>query len=191
MKKGDTTMFFPISITTASTTGLREYVRENTSLFSSPTYWYLKITEPLFENTSGEVKVDVLGFRDTMKAIFNSFNSMPFPKYRLYVNEATQEAYVDFALAGYFTDDITVTRKPYEGSKDQHMIWVSIKEADVPYGKGYEHVSSTMKTGKVAFGFVLPKYMEVRSVKYEDGLLKFDLKMNPPEELKEVQLKVE
>ncbi|MCX8009475.1 MAG: hypothetical protein N3A54_07350, partial [Patescibacteria group bacterium] len=68
-------------------------------------YYFFEIPEEDLSKKS-EIKVNVYGFIDIMKNIFNVFNSMSFPKYRLYVNDSKQEAIVEFGLAGYDKEDI-------------------------------------------------------------------------------------
>lgn len=173
-------MYFPVTFTARD-------CGTSSSLSSTFNWWYVYVPEKVKEK---EMKVDLLDFTDVMKKVFSTCEINGFPKYRLFVDEKEQKAIVEFALAGYPKEKLSVSVKPYENSKDQKMLWVSGEEVEPNMTEGYEMVSGTMKSSRFKFGVLLPKYMEVVSSKYENGVLQIHLKQNVPEEEKEMKIAI-
>lgn len=170
-------MYFPVIPT-------RDY--NTSSSLTSLNWWYIYVPENVKEK---EIKVDLLDFNSAMKKVFSTCEINGFPKYRLFVNEKNREAIVEFALAGYPKDNLSISIKPHENSKNQKMLWISGNEAQST-PEEFEMVSGTMKSSKFKFGFLLPKYIDVVSSRYKDGVLSIHLKENIPEDEKEMKIAI-
>lgn len=160
-----------------------------TTLPEVTTTWYYILTtdDP---NKDKKVNGDILSFDEVMKKLLIPINTRNFPKYRLLVKEDTkgnQECIIEFALAGYKKENIDVSLR-----KDEEVpqLFVTVSDSERFYD-GFVEIDGNMKQSKVVFGFNLPKYMDIVSAKFEDGLLIVKLKMNVPEDKRHIKVVVE
>lgn len=140
------------------------------------------------KNEEGGVKMSILDFQETMKRMLVSLNNMPFPKYRLLVKEKTEEAIVEFALAGYSKENISISLR--DAITESPQLFIKIDEVKDAVDDGFEFVAGNLKHSKVSFGFFLPKYMKVTNATFENGLLRIHLKMEIPLERKDVKVEI-
>ncbi len=154
------------------------------------TTWYYILTSDSPDEKNKKVNGDILSFDEVMKKLLVPINTRNFPKYRLLVKEddkGNQECIIEFALAGYKKENIDVSLR-----KDEEVpqLFVTVSDSERFYD-GFVEIDGNMKQSKVVFGFNLPKYMDIVSAKFEDGLLIVKLKMNVPEDKRHIKVVVE
>lgn len=174
------------------------------SSYTTPNYYYpsysyeysylflptLK-TEKQDNSSTNLVTGEVLSFEEVLRKMFITvFSNKPFPKYRVLVNSKESKGIIEFALSGYKKDQIQM--KVMNDEPDGcNRVFVKIEPPESEDQQSdYVEVCGNIKSAKLAFGFVLPKYVDVEKAEFVDGLLKIYIYRNIPSG-KEVEIKVE
>lgn len=125
-------------------------------------------TDPLFATLSQEF--------DKMFAQTNKVAT--YPPYNVIHSKDKNEWYLEFALAGFEKDDITITT-------DKNVLTVSgetKEDKDLP--EDIRYVYKGIAGRKFTRSFNLPEYAEVAKAELKNGILTIDLVINIPEEKK-------
>lgn len=152
--------------------------------------WYYILTSDPPDEKGKKVNGDILSFEEVMKKLLVPINTRNFPKYRLLVKDdgkGNQECIIEFALAGYKKENMDVSLRKNE---DVPQLFVTVADSERFYD-GFVEIDGNLKQSKIAFGITLPKYMDIVSAKFEDGLLIVKFKMNVPEDKKDTKVVVE
>jgi molecular chaperone IbpA len=101
-----------------------------------------------------------------------------YPPYNVIHSKDKNEWYLEFALAGFEKDDITITT-------DKNVLTVSgetKEDKDLP--EDIRYVYKGIAGRKFTRSFTLPEYAEVAKAELKNGILTIDLVINIPEEKK-------
>lgn len=153
-------------------------------------YVVLRDSELKKKNASS-LNLAVSDFIGVLKELFCSLSNQPFPKFRVFANEKTEEAVIEFAVAGYKKEDIDISIRN-SVDYDQPQLFVKMNEQnEIGLSEDFKEIMGNLKRAKVVFGFYLPKYMEVKSATLNDGILRIYMKMNVPVEKKDIKIAIE
>lgn len=101
-----------------------------------------------------------------------------YPPYNVIHSKKKNEWYLEFALAGFEKDDVTITT-------EKNVLTVSgetKEDKDLP--EDIRYVYKGIAGRKFTRSFTLPEYAEVANAELEHGILTIDLVINIPEEKK-------
>lgn len=176
----------PFSVTSSSS---------STDVFSMdlvPSYRkYLVLLNNEIKKDTSSLSLKVSDFVEVLRELFVSLANQPFPKFRVFANEKTEEVVLEFAVAGYKKEDIDVSVRNV-GEYDLPQLFIKMNaRKDHAFGEDFREIMGNMKTSKVVFGFYIPKYMEVKSANLEDGILRIKMKMEVPLDKKDIKIVVE
>lgn len=101
-----------------------------------------------------------------------------YPPYNVIYSKDKNEWYLEFALAGFEKDDITITT-------DKNVLTVSGEtKEDKELPEDIRYVYKGIAGRKFSRSFTLPEYAEVAKAELKHGILTIDLVINIPEEKK-------
>jgi len=101
-----------------------------------------------------------------------------YPPYNVIHSKDKNEWYLEFALAGFEKDDITITT-------DKNVLTVAGEtKEDKELPEDIRYVYKGIAGRKFTRSFTLPEYAEVANAELKHGILTIDLVINIPEEKK-------
>ena len=110
--------------------------------------------------------------------MFAQTTKVAYPPYNVMHSEDKNEWYLEFALAGFEKDDITITT-------DKNVLTVSGEtKEDKTLPEDIRYIYKGIAGRKFTRSFNLPEYAEVAKAELLHGILTIDLVINVPEEKK-------
>jgi len=101
-----------------------------------------------------------------------------YPPYNVIHSKEKNEWYLEFALAGFEKDDVTITT-------DKNVLTVAGEtKEDKELPEDIRYVYKGIAGRKFTRSFTLPEYAEVAKAELKHGILTIDLVINVPEEKK-------
>ncbi len=101
-----------------------------------------------------------------------------YPPYNVIHSKDKNEWYLEFALAGFEKDDVTITT-------DKNVLTVSGEtKEDKELPEDIRYIYKGIAGRKFTRSFTLPEYAEVANAELKHGILTIDLVINIPEEKK-------
>lgn len=124
-------------------------------------------------------------YTDPFAALSQEFDKMfaqptraTYPPYNVIHSKEKNEWYLEFALAGFEKDDVTITT-------DKNVLTVSGEtKEDKELPEDIRYVYKGIAGRKFTRSFTLPEYAEVAKAELNHGILTIDLVINIPEEKK-------
>jgi molecular chaperone IbpA len=124
-------------------------------------------------------------YTDPFAALSQEFDKMfaqptraTYPPYNVIHSKEKNEWYLEFALAGFEKDDVTITT-------DKNVLTVSGEtKEDKELPEDIRYVYKGIAGRKFTRSFNLPEYAEVAKAELKHGILTIDLVINVPEEKK-------
>jgi len=110
--------------------------------------------------------------------MFAQPNRATYPPYNVIHSKEKNEWYLEFALAGFEKDDVTITT-------DKNILTVAGEtKEDKELPEDIRYVYKGIAGRKFTRSFTLPEYAEVAKAELKHGILTIDLVINVPEEKK-------
>jgi molecular chaperone IbpA len=110
--------------------------------------------------------------------MFAQPNRATYPPYNVIHSKEKNEWYLEFALAGFEKDDVTITT-------DKNVLTVAGEtKEDNELPEDIRYVYKGIAGRKFTRSFTLPEYAEVAKAELKHGILTIDLVINVPEEKK-------
>jgi molecular chaperone IbpA len=110
--------------------------------------------------------------------MFAQPNRATYPPYNVIHSKDKNEWYLEFALAGFEKDDVTITT-------DKNVLTVAGEtKEDNELPEDIRYVYKGIAGRKFTRSFTLPEYAEVAKAELKHGILTIDLVINVPEEKK-------
>jgi molecular chaperone IbpA len=110
--------------------------------------------------------------------LFAQPNRATYPPYNVIQSKDKSTWYLEFALAGFEKDDVTITT-------DKNVLTVSGEtKEDKELPEDIRYVYKGIAGRKFTRSFNLPEYAEVSNAELKHGILTIDLVINVPEEKK-------
>ena len=124
-------------------------------------------------------------YTDPFAALSQEFDKMfaqptgaTYPPYNVIHSKEKNEWYLEFALAGFEKDDVTITT-------DKNVLTVAGEtKEDKELPEDIRYVYKGIAGRKFTRSFTLPEYAEVAKAELKHGILTIDLVINIPEEKK-------
>jgi molecular chaperone IbpA len=129
--------------------------------------------------------IQMVIYTDPFAALSQEFDKMfaqpnraTYPPYNVIHSKDKNEWYLEFALAGFEKDDVTITT-------DKNILTVAGEtKEDKELPEDIRYVYKGIAGRKFTRSFTLPEYAEVAKAELKHGILTIDLVINVPEEKK-------
>jgi molecular chaperone IbpA len=129
--------------------------------------------------------IQMVIYTDPFAALSQEFDKMfaqptraTYPPYNVIHSKEKNEWYLEFALAGFEKDDVTITT-------DKNVLTVAGEtKEDNELPEDIRYVYKGIAGRKFTRSFTLPEYAEVAKAELKHGILTIDLVIDVPEEKK-------